>query len=154
MTRRRRIEKLQNIIRHFEHKEKLAVKSMYSCKQRFMEQQVVLDNLKSYKLQYVKELETHGFQGINITKLGNYQKFIENIDMVIGRHETLLQSARLQYDEAHLRWKKKYSKLNAVSNLADREKLAMNRLEQSGIQKQADELTLTRYQKSLKHPTE
>ena len=147
-----RLEKLLKIAKYFEREEKKAIKQLLQQKISLSEQQKTLDNLRGYRQHYQNELNLSAFDGINISKLGNYRQFISNIDMAVAQHEAMVKSTRAQYNIAHRTWKMRSNKLNAVNRLAERVRLSLAHYEELGMQKSLDDLVMQRHQKSRKPP--
>ena len=145
-----RLDKLLKIAKYFEREEQKAMQRLHQYKTSLSEQQKILDNLRGYRQQYLNEINLSGFNGININKLGNYKKFIGNIETAVTQHEVMIKSTRDQY-AAHRTWRKRSNKLNAVNRLAERIRLSIVRLEEIGIQKSIDDFVLQQHQKKQEH---
>ena len=145
-----RLEKLLNIARFFEREEQKAMKLLHQQKSNLSEKQKTLDNLRGYRQQYQNEMKLSAVHGINITKLGNYRKFISNIDTAVVQHEAMVRTARERYDSAHESWKKRNNKLSAVNRLAERVRLSLIRSDELGMQKSLDDLVMHQHQKNRK----
>ena len=146
-----RLDKLLKIAKYFEREEQKAMQRLHQYKTSLSEQQKILDNLRGYRQQYLNEINLSGFNGININKLGNYKKFIGNIETAVTQHEVMIKSTRDQYAAAHRTWRKRSNKLNAVNRLAERIRLSIVRLEEIGIQKSIDDFVLQQHQKKQEH---
>ncbi|NOV28640.1 flagellar export protein FliJ [Methylomonas sp. ZR1] len=114
-------QRLKVIIDLHARQEHDALQALGICQQKLQEQQAQLENLQSYRLDYLGKFAVRQQAGINISQLMEFRAFADKLDQAIesqqqtvSNHEREMQRARKRWEEAHQRTKS----LQKVSELA------------------------------------
>lgn len=114
-------QRLKVIIDLHARQERDALEALGISQQKLQEQQAQLENLQSYRLDYLGKFALRQQTGINISQLMEFRAFADKLDQAIesqqqtvSNHEREVQRARKRWEDAHQRTKS----LQKVSDLA------------------------------------
>ncbi|MDD2760059.1 MAG: flagellar export protein FliJ [Methylomonas sp.] len=131
----KRSQRLQTIIDLHSRQENDALKLLGNCQQQLEVQQAQLENLLSYRQEYLSKLIERQQAGMNVSQLLEFRAFADKLDKAIdGQHQAVerverdVQRARAAWEECHQRTKS----LQKLGELAVAEELKIeNKREQS-----------------------
>lgn len=110
---------------------------------RNSEQQAALqlDTLQEYRREYQRKLQDALVQGVNVTSLHNYQRFIYSLDHAIDNAGNNLRQHNDKVDSSKQSWRQRQKRLSSYDTLADRRATRQRQHEAKQEQRQTDELS-------------
>lgn len=99
-----------------------------------------LDTLQQYRREYHRKLHDALMQGVDVTLLHNYQRFIHSLDHAIDHAGSNLRQQDDQVDASKQTWRQRQKKLSSFDTLATRRTDRQRQHEARVEQRQSDEL--------------
>lgn len=103
------------------------------------EAQKRLDMLVAYRTDYQTRLANASSQGIDLTRLRNYQAFLAQLERAIAQQAELVAQAARNVDGAKAQWTTERTRVESYQTLDDRHDATLARAEQRRAQKLSDE---------------
>jgi flagellar export protein FliJ len=91
-----------------------------------------LEQLKSYRDEYVRNSQTNG--AMDAVKLQNYRSFLNRLGEALSQHQKSLENAHKEFDKRRAQWSEKRIEAESLNRVVDRfrkeEQSAVDRREQ------------------------
>lgn len=136
MTKSKRLKPLAKLAKNGED---TAARALGECQQRFNEQQSRLDDLKSYRHDYVMQLKNASRSGLESGAMQRYQQFLAKIDEAIALQGQLVERTRQEYEEKNKQWSAARTKHKALDKAVTRHRTSELRQRERREQRQNDE---------------
>ena len=132
--------RLKPIEKLAEDKEKSAIAEMVSARNTQQSQQQKLNDLMSYRFEYIEQFQSRGKNGMQSSQVQQYQQFISQRDVAIRQQETTLEMSVKILDESQNKWRDKNSHKRALNKVVRRYKSeefrALEKTEQNAVDEQ------------------
>lgn len=113
-------QRLQPVIRVADDRERKAAQAFGEARQVAANQEGRLNDLKTYRQEYISRFESLGRAGLTGAQIRDYQRFLEQLDRAIQQQEQAVSQARSQVEDSKASWVNKNTKATAIRNVADR----------------------------------
>ncbi|MDH5189980.1 MAG: flagellar export protein FliJ [Gammaproteobacteria bacterium] len=141
-----RSDRLKPIVKIAESHEKEAAR-MLGLQQRLLDQyETKLGELLSWRKEYREQFQQAGKQGIQASKMHDYQAFLQRLDLAISQQRQMIEQAIYHYEQHKKNWQSKRSRTQALDKTVDRFKKQEQREETRKEQKELDEHAQRRFQ--------
>lgn len=100
-----------------------------------------LTGLSDFRLDYVRQLQSRGGDGITSTYYGQFQAFIAKLEAAITQQEGAITTAKRVVEQRKALWLEERKKLKVYQKLAEKSVLKIQKAQQIQEQKQLDEFT-------------
>ncbi|MCP4412210.1 MAG: flagellar export protein FliJ [Gammaproteobacteria bacterium] len=128
-----------------ENNVKQAVSEMVSAKNSHQTHELKLQELISYRLEYIEQFQFRAKKGMQSSQLQQYQRFINQLDDAIQHQRmTVLQSGEI-LDDRKNHWRNKDSHKRAINKAVNRFKRKENRISEKIEQDGLDEHNTRKY---------
>ncbi len=128
-----------------ENNVKQAVSEMVSAKNSHQTHEQKLQELISYRLEYIEQFQFRAKKGMQSSQLQQYQRFINQLDDAIQHQRvTVLQSGKI-LDDRKNHWRNKDSHKRAINKAVNRFKRKENRISEKIEQDGLDEHNTRKY---------
>ncbi|HKJ21858.1 MAG TPA: flagellar export protein FliJ [Gammaproteobacteria bacterium] len=101
MTKAKRLQSLVNLARNDEHH---AARALGECQKLLTEQSGRLEELRSYRHEYISRIQQLAKAGMGIETVQRYQQFVQRLDETIGMQATLVERMREECEEKRHTW--------------------------------------------------
>lgn len=127
-----------------EKEDKLA-RDFQQAQQHWLTNKNKLAGLENYRLDYLRQLQQKGMNGVQSLSYGQHQSFIGKLDKACEEQNKLISKAKLVADQRRDLWLKQQRKRKAVDMLLD--KKAQQRVVQASKEEQKllDEISIQKF---------
>ncbi len=99
-----RSKRLNSVSRFMQHREQDAARSLASCSQQLERQRLHLEELISYKNQYLRSYQCVIEERMNSTCLHDYHQFLNHLELAIGQQRQRVEIADQEYESSKHEW--------------------------------------------------
>lgn len=104
-----------------------------------------LKGLEQYRLDYLRQLQQKGSQGVGALSFGQHQSFIDKLDKACTQQIVAISKAQLVADQRKGQWLKQQQKRKAVEMLIDKKQQQKALAESRAEQQMMDEIALQKF---------
>lgn len=138
-------KQLQQVLRWEQDKEDRLARDFQQAQQHWQLQRSKLSGLENYRLDYLRQLQQKGTQGLKALSFGQHQAFISKLDKACEEQNKIIARAQMVAEQRKVQWLQQQKKRKAVEMLLDK-KLQARRLQEAKLeQKLLDEVSLQRF---------
>lgn len=145
MPRARQLKTAQRI---FEDDERRKSETLAHTERQLQESEAKLEELKSYRADYLRDFAKRAGGGMNATSARDYQSFIARLDEALRQQAEIVSQARAQQAEQLTKWRGAAQRSMAVDRAVERhsgdERRRLERHEQSDSDERAQRAWTTR----------
>lgn len=131
--------RLQILIDHAEERSSQAARELKHLRLRWNQEEHKKNQLEEYLLDYRERLSLSATQGINMTVMMDFRRFISKIELAITTQEEEIKKCKLQWEDAQRIWQECERELKAYKALRTRHEQAELVKENRRDQKMLDE---------------
>ncbi|MBI2380942.1 MAG: flagellar export protein FliJ [Gammaproteobacteria bacterium] len=113
-------KRMQPVSRIADQRERKAAQAFGDARQAASHQEQRLNELRSYRQEYVERFEAQGRSGLSGAQVRDYQRFIDQLDRAIAQQEDALRKARESLQGSKQEWLNKNTKATAIRNVVGR----------------------------------
>ena len=99
-----RAKRFVPLVKLAENKEQAAAIALGVCNQQLQQSLTQLEQLKQYRNEYLQQLNSGSYQGMDARMLKTYREFITSLDSAIKQQNMQLAESRKQFDSQKQRW--------------------------------------------------
>ncbi|MDB2373265.1 flagellar export protein FliJ [Psychrosphaera haliotis] len=126
-------------------KEQQAITAMQSAQSYLQANQAKLKEVQSYKLDYLKKMQSRGVSGIGGASYQHYQRFIVQLDQGIAAQMNVVDIAKQVLEQRKQEWFVQKNKVKAVDTLLTQKAKARQQRIDKYEQNQSDEFASQQY---------
>ncbi len=104
MVNRKRSGRLLPVVKLAEDKEQEAARKLGESRQHLWQQQKQLDELESYRLEYISRLQGTARKGIKAARLRQYQGFVNKLSEAVDQQKKVVSVAERNMRTAQDNW--------------------------------------------------
>lgn len=134
-----RSKRLQPIQKIAENREDAAAKEMGKARTQVNELETRLAELITFREEYARNFITAGEQGMGVSRMMEYQGFINRIDQAIAYQRSSIEQAKMVYENRKKIWGQLHGRVLAMDKLAARYRQQERMLADKRDQKETDE---------------
>ncbi|WP_416305775.1 flagellar export protein FliJ [Neptunicella sp. SCSIO 80796] len=127
-----------------EKEDKLA-RDFQQAQQQWVTNKNKLAGLENYRLDYLRQIQRKGADGVKALSYGQHQSFIGKLDKACEEQNKLIARAKLVADQRRELWLKQQRKRKAVDMLLDKKLQQRELKELKEEQKLLDELSIQKF---------
>jgi len=120
-------------------KEQAAAVALGTCNRVHAENIKKLESLKQYREEYLKRLNLHGQQGMDVSAMQTYQGFIEGLEQAIRDQQIQIIESQQQCEQSKKIWQHVHMKTEVMNTTVDRYKKQEQYDEDHREQKEVDD---------------
>lgn len=128
------IAQLKMIHRLELEKEEKMGREFQQAQNNLVENQRKLQGIEDYRLDYLRQMQKKGNEGVTINSYGHFQAFISKLDEAIKQQSTVIDTAFQVVAQRKNLWLEQQKKRKAIANLIDKHDRAvvdkLNKMEQ------------------------
>jgi len=147
MAKQKRSGRLQPVARLAEDKEQRASRKLGESRQNLQQHQRQLQELESYREEYLRQLQDSSRSGIKATQLRHYQAFVSKLSEAIEQQEKVAIAAEQDVELAQNNWFQTRHRMKMVGSVISGCQTEELQSELRSEQKETDEFA----QYSLNH---
>jgi len=132
-------KRLKPVHRVAESREQTAAREMGDSKRYVHEQEVRLDELRSYHAEYLERFHNAAKVGMSAMQLQEYRAFLAKLERAIREQEAIIVDGRNAHQMNKDNWQQKHVRTQALDKVIDRYKQAENQAQDQREQKEADD---------------
>jgi flagellar FliJ protein len=134
-----RSERLAPVSQVAEKRERDAVKVMSDCQRAVDEHEKRLNELYEYRDEYSKRMQAAGRQGIDPSKLNDYNTFIRKLDDAIAFQKKEIETSKRIYEAKKSEWMALRTRSQALDKVVDKYKKEEQQVKDRREQKESDD---------------
>lgn len=134
-------KRFKPIVKLAESKEQQAAQVFGKSQQVLTAHELRLNELKTYRAEYMESFMSAGGQGISIAHMRNYRTFLGNLDKAIAQQETIVTESSTAMNKDKSQWFESLSRKKALCKVVDKYKYQEQRKDARNEQKEADDRT-------------
>jgi len=138
MARSKRLQPVQKLATD---KANRAAQSFSSASSRLREEQAKLEQLKTYRQEYVQMLQARTEQGVAGSQLRQWHQFLTRIDKALTSQQELVVQCQLQVNQMRQNWQEQHRHAKAIGKAMSRLQTQENRVRAKKEAKQLDEIS-------------
>ena len=119
--------------------EEYAARQLGLSRQTLLECQSRLDQLSSFRMEYIQQMQQAGNAGINGQQLQTFQQFISQLDFAINQQKQRIAVAEMNCHNQTRQWQEKHQKTEALNKAIDRMQFQERRNQLRKEQREQDE---------------
>jgi flagellar FliJ protein len=136
MTRVERMAPVQQVL---EQGEQVRARELGEGQRRLTQAEAKLKELRTYHGEYLQALHKRAEDGINVTKLRDFQAFLGRLELAIVQQEEIVATARDAVAHQRSSWQGAARQVKAVESVVDRWRSAEIKAGQRREQKESDD---------------
>lgn len=146
-----RSQRLQPVARLADKQERSAAQALGEARQAQVSEEQRLQELLSYRLEYIADFQRRGRAGLNGVELQQFQQFLLQLDRAIEQQHQRIRGAVVQVEQRVGQWQQRASKAKAINNVVGN--LQQTELRQADKREQAvqDDRSAQRAHKNSSH---
>jgi len=117
MAEQKRSGRLQPVARLAEDKEQRAVRKLGESRQNMWQQQQHLQELESYRIEYMEQLQDAARSGMKAAQLRHYQSFVSKLSEAIEQQQKVILVAEQDVERALNSWVHTRNKVKIVGSV-------------------------------------
>ncbi len=117
MTEQKRSERLRPVARLAEEEEHSAARELGERRQLLQQHQRQLEELESYRSEYLERLQQAAHQGIGAVQLRHYQSFVAKLSEAIAQQQRVVQAAQQEVTRASQQWQHTHTRVKMVDTV-------------------------------------
>ncbi len=141
-----RSKRLQPVSRLAKDKEKKDSQSLAAARGELESQQKKLDELLSYKEEYLIDFNRRAQRGVNGAQISQYRQFIVRLDDAIDHQQKLVIQCKTKVQQSVQVWQESRGRAQALENVIDKAENEERKQQDKKEQRQADELAQRNFQ--------
>jgi flagellar FliJ protein len=145
MATKKKSHRLEPIIELAKSKEQQAAVAYGQARAELAGQQARFDELQNYRLEYIERFNKQAAQGMDATKVKDFQQFLTNLKTAIAQQSRAVDHAALRVEQQRQRWLDERRQLGVYDQLKSRyqqvEQLQEDRQEQKATDESAQRST-------------
>ncbi|MBC3764996.1 flagellar export protein FliJ [Neptunicella marina] len=138
-------KQLQQVLRWEQDKEDRLARDFQQAQQHWQLQRSKLSGLENYRLDYLRQLQQKGTQGLKALSFGQHQAFIGKLDKACEEQNKIIAKAQMVAEQRKGQWLQQQKKRKAVEMLLDKKRQIQTLHEARQEQKLLDEVSLQRF---------
>lgn len=142
MTKSKRLQSLVNLARNDENH---AARALGECQKMLDEQAARLDELKSYRREYIGQIQRLSGMGLGIETVLRYRRFVERLDQTIAMQAGMVERIQGECEEKRRAWSAARVKHKSLDKAVARYRAAETRRRDRREQQLSDEFATGRY---------
>jgi len=142
--------RLQPVKKMAEDKAKQAATDMVSARNSHQTQEQKLQELVSYRIEYIEQYQTRAKNGIQSGQLQQYQQFISQLDMAIKQQKITVAQSNGKLTDSTNHWRDKHSHKRAINKAVNRFKVSETRAQDKIEQNSMDEHNTRKHNEKTK----
>lgn len=128
--------------------ERKAAQGLGQSHRRLMEQQTRLNELRNYRAEYAQQFQHLGAQGMDVTRVQIYQRFLEQLDRAIVLQEHQVSAATSDCETHRSLWQAQHTRTQGLDNIVQYHQINESRQEARQEQNDLDEISTQKTQNS------
>ena len=140
---------LQALLKIESEKEQSAAKELKEAQSYFQANQNKLEQVRSYKLDYLKKLQTMAGQGVAGGNYQHYQRFIVQLEQGIEAQLNIVDTAKQVVEQRKTSWLERKAKVKAVETLLSKKDKEYQYIADRKEQMEIDELATQKFIRGL-----
>lgn len=141
-----RSKRLQPVSRLAKDKEKKDSQSLAAARGELESQQKKLDELLSYKEEYLIDFNRRAQRGVSGAQISQYRQFIVRLDEAIDHQQKLVIQSKTKVQQSIQVWQESRGRAQALENVIDKAEHEERKRQDKKEQIQADELAQNKFQ--------
>ncbi len=141
-----RSKRLQPVSRLAKDKEKKDSQSLAAARGELESQQKKLDELLSYKEEYLIDFNRRAQRGVSGAQISQYRQFIVRLDDAIDHQQKLVIQCKTKVQQSVQVWQESRGRAQALENVIDKAENEERKQQDKKEQRQADELAQRNFQ--------
>jgi len=117
MTEQKRSERLRPVARLAEEEEHSAARELGERRQLLQQHQRQLEELESYRAEYLERLQQAAHQGIGAVQLRHYHSFVAKLSEAIAQQQRVVQAAQQEVTRASQQWQHTHTRVKMVDTV-------------------------------------
>jgi len=142
MAEQKRSRRLQPVARLAGDKEQRAARKLGEIRQNLQQHQQQLQELESYRAEYMEQLQVAARNGIKATQLRHYQSFVSKLSEAIEQQLKVVQVAERDVETARDNWLQTRNRVKIVDSVISNCQAEELQGELRSEQKETDERAL------------
>ncbi len=132
--------RLKPVVDHAQRNEQEAARRLGEGN-RYLQQQIKrLGDLQHYRLEYYQGFQERGRQGMSVTQMREFQRFMAQLDTAIEKQNEVIANARQRVEALRQVWFQKRNKKKMLDTVVDKYRLEEVRADERLEQRQNDEV--------------
>ena len=146
MNMKKRSKRLEPVASHAKRLEEEAAKILAEAQQRVTDSQQQLQQLESFRDEYLLKYKSAGQSSGSVSRLLDYQAFLAKINQGIGQASQTIKLCCQQRDILKQQWLQRRTRTQALESVVEKYQLAELRHEASLEQMELEEFCRQRFQ--------
>jgi flagellar FliJ protein len=142
-------KRMAPVVQVTESREEKAAREFGECQRQLTEQQNQLVQLKSYHLEYQRQLEVRGRAGMVVAQLLETQRFLAQLDKAIAQQQQLVEHTMRLCGQKRAVWLRARTRSEAVNKVVERMLGEEQRHAEKREQKESDDLAQRKRREGL-----
>lgn len=137
-----RSDRMKPVVQVVSNRERDAAKALGDCQRMLDEQVQRMEELKTYRLEYISRLQDTSQQGIQVETLRQWHQFLAGLDKAIEQSQLQIERTREICEQRRQEWFQARSKKKAVGRVVERFVEEEQKVEGKREQKTIDEIAV------------
>ena len=117
---KKKSSRLKPVEKLAEDKAKVAAADMVSARNSHQSHEQKLDELMSYRFEYIEQFQSRAKNGMQASQLQQYQQFISQLDTAIQQQKITVAQAGEVLGQRQNQWRNKHSQKRALNKVVSR----------------------------------
>jgi flagellar FliJ protein len=135
----KRSKRLKPVVKLAASKERDAAVLLAECQRRRNEQLQRLDDLITYRQEYLQRLQTAGSEGMEASQFQDYRLFLERLDTAVRQQRELVAEMEADFEKKKGDWFHKRGKTKVLESVVSRYRQEETRQQARREQDEADD---------------
>jgi len=138
-------KRLQSLVHLAKNDENHAARALGECQRLLSEQTARLEELKSYRYEYINQIQQMAGTGLGIETVQRYHQFVKRLDETIGMQGSVVERIRDEYEEKRRAWSAARVKHKSLDRAVTRHRAEESRRRERREQDRSDDYVTGRY---------